>query len=329
MSCGGGSRVGLGVGLAISLAGATASHASVWKDGCPAYFPPEDVPAYTHDLKIHEGSAAFGALPEIDSLLGPTRVAFEAWHSVVRPERGQPPMHDDEGSRLHETGARLLVQGNLPSGPMFGAVYAGYRVPHVDDGDTDSHLGDLTLFVGYRHTGYALGPLFRTGFAIRLAGGGPLTARTASSFSGQREEVAIDSPFRAASFGIEVPYTASLEYRIEVVGCRAPFADLRVDLSRWRVNGQDHSVVDAPIELALGAYPAEPIALFAAVGEELRSGALAYRHLTRITLGAEWHIGDSKHVRIGARASAITGGNVGGVELGMTVQWLMRPGGFE
>jgi hypothetical protein len=330
MSCRGGVGLWLGVSLAISLAGATASHAAVWKDGCPAYFPPEDVPAYTHDLKVHEGSAAFGALPEIDSLLGPTRAAFELWRSAVRPENGPPPMHDDEGSRLHETGGRLVVQGNLPSGPMFGATYAGYLVPHVTDGGSDAHTGDLTLFVGYRHTGYLLGPLFRAGFAIRAAGGGPLTARTASSFSGQREQVAISSPFRAASFGIEVPFTASFEYRIEVVGCRAPFADLRVDLSRWRVDGHDRSVVDAPIELALGAYPAEPIALFAAVGEELRSGAPLYRHLTRITLGAEWHFGDSKHVRIGARASAITGGNVGGVEIGMTVTWLTRLGGnFE
>jgi hypothetical protein len=312
----------LAAGL-VSLAGATASHAAVWKDGCPAYFPPEDVPAYTHDLKIHEGSAAFGALPEIDSLLGPTRVALELWRSAVRPENGPPPIAD-------ELGGRLVLQGNLTSGPMFGAVYAGYAVPDDVRGGSDAHLGNLTLFVGYRHTGYLLGPLFRTGFAIRVAGGGPLTARTAASFAGQREEVAISSPFRSTSFGIEVPFTATLEYRIEAVGCRAPFADLRVDLARWRVDGRTPSVMDAPIELALGAYPWEPIALFAAVGEELRSSALRYTHLTRITLGAEWHLGDRKHVRIGARASAITGGNVGGIEIGVTLAWLTPLGGsFE
>lgn len=322
--------IGLVVGLAVSLASTAASHAAVWKDGCPAYFPPENVPEYTHDLKIHEGSAAFGALPEIDSLLGPTRAAFEAWRSAVRAERGDPPATNDAGSSLHETGARLVVQGNLTSGPMFGAIYAGYLVPHVSDGGSDGHLGDLTLFVGYRHTGYLLEPLFRTGFAIRVGGGGPVTARNSASFAGQRQEVAITSPFRSASFGIETPFTASLEYRIEVVGCRAPFADLRVDLSRWRVDDHPQSVVDAPIELALGAYPWEPIALFAAVGEELRSSALRFTRLTRITLGAEWHFGDSKHVRIGARASAVTGDNVGGVEVGVTLTWLTPPGGgFE
>lgn len=321
MACGRG--FGVWVSLAVSLAGATASHASVWKDGCPAYFPPEDVPAYTHDLKIHEGSSAFGALPEIDSLLGPTRAAFEGWASAVRPESGPPPIP-------RELGGRLVLQGNLPSGPMFGAIYAGYLVPDPVRDAGDGHLGNLTLFGGYRHTGYLLGPLFRTGIAIRIAGGGPLTERNAATLVGQREQVAISSPFRAMSFGIEVPFTASLEYRIEVVGCRAPFADLRIDLSRWRVDGSTPSVVDAPIELAVGAYPAEPVALFAAVGEELRSSALRYTHLTRITLGAELHLGDLKHVRLGARLSAITGSNVGGVELGVTLAWLSRlGGGFE
>jgi hypothetical protein len=325
-----GSAVGVAVSLAVSLAGAGASHASVWKDGCPAYFPPENVPAYTHDIKIHEGSAAFGALPEIDSLLGPTRAAFETWRSTVRAEHGVAPTTNGAGSSLHETGARLVVQGSLRSGPMFGAIYAGYLVPHVTDGGSDGHLGDLTLFVGYRHTGYLLEPLFRTGFAIRIGGGGPATARNAASFAGQREEVAITSPFRSASFGIEAPVTASLEYRIEVIGCRAPFADLRIDLSRWRVDGQPQSIVDVPIELALGAYPWEPVALFAAVGEELRSSELRFTRLTRITLGAEWHLGDSKHVRIGGRASAVTGNSVGGVEIGMTLTWIIPPGrGFE
>jgi hypothetical protein len=311
------------MGLVAIMASATASRAAVWKDGCPAYFPPENVPAYTHDIKIHEGSAAFGALPEIDSLLGPTRAAFELWGSAIRPENAPPPI-------LHELGGRLVLQGNLTSGPMFGAVYAGYLVPDEVRGGADFHLGNLTLFGGYRHTGYLLEPLFRTGVAIRIAGGGPLTARNAASFAGQREQVAISSPFRGASFGIEVPFTTTLEYRIEIVGCRAPFADLRIDLSRWRVDGGTPSVIDVPIELALGAYPWEPIALFAAVGEELRSSALRYPHLTRITLGAEWHFGDSKHVRIGGRASAITGDHVGGVELGVTLEWLTRLGGsFE
>lgn len=321
MSCGG--VVGVGLGLGVILVGATASHAAVWKDGCPAYFPPEDVPAYTHDLKIHEGSSAFGALPEIDSLLGPTRAAFEGWASAVRPESGPPPIRQ-------EFGGRLVVQGNLPSGPMFGAIYAGYVVPDPVHDASDAHLGNLTLFGGYRHTGYLLGPLFRTGFAIRIAGGGPLTERNAGTLVAQREQVAISSPLRAASFGVEVPFTVSLEYRIEVVGCRAPFVDLRIDLSRWRVDGSAPSVVDAPIELAVGAYPAEPVALFAAVGEELRSSALLYTHLTRITVGAELHLGELKHVRLGARLSAITGGNVGGVEVGVTLAWLSRLGGaFE
>jgi len=44
---------------------------------------------------------------------------------------------NDAGSSLHETGARLVVQGNLTSGPMFGAIYAGYLVPHVSDGGSD------------------------------------------------------------------------------------------------------------------------------------------------------------------------------------------------
>jgi hypothetical protein len=324
MGCGGGAGAGrLWVSLAVSLASTATSHAAIWKDGCPAYFPPEHVPAYTHDLKIHEGSAAFGALPEIDSLLGPTRAAFETWGSAIRPESGPPPI-------AHELGARLVLQGNLSSGPMFGAIYAGYLASDPAGDASTGNFGNLTLFGGYRHTGYVLEPLFRTGIAVRIAGGGPVTARNVAAFAGQREQVAISSPFRATSFGVEVPFTATLEYRIEVVGCRAPFADLRIDLARWRVDGSTPSVVDVPIELALGAYPAEPVALFAAVGEELRSSALVYRHLTRITIGAELHLGDLKHVRLGARLSAITGDNVGGVELGVVVEWLAQlGGGFE
>jgi len=295
------------------LAGPPAAVAAVWKDGCPAFFPPETAPTYTTDVKKHDGSAAFGTLPEIDSLLGPSRLATESWLSSVRPATGP-------ASIGHELGARLVLQGNLTSGPMFGVIYAAYAIP--GDGGYDRHLGDLTTFIGYRHTGYVLGPLFRTGIAARIAAGGPETARTSDELAGQRALVAINSPFRGASFGVEVPITASLEYRIEAIGCRNPFIDLRVDVAHWRRNEATPAVFAVPIELAIGAYPWETVALYAGVGEELRSSALVYRHLTRITFGLELHPTSKKSVRIGLRASVIAAGDVGGAELGLTLELL-------
>lgn len=292
------------------------SRAAVWKDGCPAFFPPEDAPPGMTDIKVHDGSAAFGALPAIDSPLGPSRVAAEGWLSTIRPET--------VGATIaRQAGARLVLQGNLTSGPTFGLIYAGYSVPNEMRGANDNHLGDLTLSAGYRHTGYMFGPMFRSGFAIRLAGGGPLTARTAASFAGQREQVARLSPFRGANFGTEAPFTATLEYRIEMIGCRAPFVDLRVDLSRWQPGGGERAVVDVPIEVAIGAYPWEMFALYMAIGEELRAHAAPYRRLTRITLGFEVHPTAAKHVRLGLRASTFTGEAIGGAELGVTLELLV------
>jgi hypothetical protein len=305
-----------------ALAGARTSAAAVWewKDGCPAYFPPEDVPSYTHDVKVHEGSAAFGTAPEADSLLAPSRIVLDGWASTLHPDAGAPSLR-------REAGLRLVAQGNLSSGPMFGLIYAGYAADRPTRDGNDYHLGDLTLFAGYRHTGYLLGPMFRTGFAVRIAGGGPLTGRTAAPFAGQRELVAINSPFRASSFGIEAPITGTAEYRIEMVGCRGPFLDLRLDLSRWRLDGRSTAVIDAPAELALGAYPAEGWGLYVAIGEDWRSAELEFRRLTRVSLGLEAQPNWTMRWRIGAHVSAITGANVGGFEVGLALS-LVAPKGF-
>jgi hypothetical protein len=312
-------------GCIVAQAGARPGHADflAWKDGCPAYFPPEDVPAYTHDIKVHGGSASFGALPEIDSPLGQTRAAIEGWASTLHPEQGKALIE-------REAGLRLVLQGNLTSGPMFGLTYAGYDIDELPTG-SDHQLGNLTLFVGYRHTGYLVGPLFRTGFAIRIAGGGPLTGINGAGIAAQREQVAINSPFRASSFGVESPVTGTLEYRIELVGCRGPFADLRADLSRWRVDEATDAVFDLPVELALGAYPQEGLAMYVAFGEELRSRVLQYERMTRVTLGVELQPSWVATPRLGVRASAITGHNVGGFEVGVTLSFLVADwlGGFE
>lgn len=291
-------------------------HAALWKDGCPAFFPPETAPAYTTDIRTHDGSAAFSSLPEIDSLLGPTRLALESWASRVRPIN-----LDDAVPRRYEAGSRMVLQANLTSGPMFGLIYAGYMTP--DGQDRGYHLGNFTTFIGYRHTGYLLGPMFRTGFAVRIADGGPETARTSGTLVQQREDIAANSPFRALSFGVEAPLTGTLEYRIEAIGCRNPFLDLRVDVSLWRVNEAAPPIVDVPIELGIGAYPWDSIAMYAALGEELRSQSLVYRQITRITLGLEYQPTPKKSLRIGLRASAITGGHLGGAEIGLTLELLV------
>lgn len=306
-------RSGILVVLVASLWAPTVSHAALWKDGCPAFFPPETAPSYTTDIKTHDGSAAFSTLPEIDSLLGPTRLSLENWVSRIRPIN-----LDDPRPLRYEVGSRMALQANLTSGPMFGLIYSGYMLP-----DGQSHLGNLTTFIGFRHTSYLLGPMFRTGFAIRIADGGPETLRTSGRLTGQREEVAINSPFRGLSFGIEAPLTGSLEYRIEAIGCRSPFLDLRIDVSRWRPSQATQPVIDAPIEIAFGAYPWDSIALYAAIGEELRSRALVYRQITRLTLGFEYHPTLQKWLRAGLRASAITGADIGGVELGLTLELLL------
>src|ERR1700712_2970119 len=107
--------VAVAASLLCSPVGAPAAVAAVWKDGCPAFFPPETAPIYTTDIRKHDGSAAFGPLPEIDSLLGPSRFATESWLSAVRPDNGPVSIG-------HELGSRLVLQGNLTSGPMFGLI---------------------------------------------------------------------------------------------------------------------------------------------------------------------------------------------------------------
>lgn len=300
---------------AVTLSAPMVSHAALWKDGCPAFFPPETAPSYTTDIRTHDGSAAFSTLPEVDSLLGPTRFALESWASRIRPINLHVPTPPG-----YAAGSRTVLQGNLTSGPMFGLIYSGYRISE-GQGQGD-HLGNLTTFIGFRHTGYVLGPMFRTGFAVRIADGGPETARTSDMFAQQREGVAASSPFRGLSFGVDAPLTGSLEYRIEAIGCRNPFLDLRIDVSRWRAKEEAQTVVDVPIELGFGAYPWDSIAMYAAIGEEFRSQALVYRQITRITLGLEYQPTLKKSLRIGIRASGITGAHLGGAEIGLTLELL-------
>jgi hypothetical protein len=304
---------------------------SEWKDGCPAYFPPEKAPRFTPDIMTHAGSAAFGVLPELDSLLGQTRVGYETWRARVSAQ-------DALREPSSVWAGRLVAQANLKSGAMALVSYTGGAENGEGDDDTPFHLANLQSFIGYRHTGYLLGPTFRYGFALRVGGGGPVTARISNDSNADRESLAEGSPLRAQLFATDRPWTVTLEHRIEMVGCHSPFLDLRVEYSQWRPRktrdpatgmlDNPEPVRDLPIELAAGAYLLRWAALYGAVAVEARSRALVFYRITRTTLGGEVSLADHRFTA-GLRMSAITGRNISGIELLATLSWVLAGGSFE
>ncbi len=199
-----------------------------WKDGCPAKFPPELATTYSYipNAPFHDGSGAFGTLPEPDSPLGGTRIAIDGNYT-----RLTPTTPDGRPDQLY-TG-QLLAQLSLASGPMLSASLP-FGVTAGDE-STYAHTGNGQLYLGYRHTGYLLGPAFRYGTAIRLGGGGELytPSERLAALSPELEQMATLSPFNARSFTSGREFTFTVEQRLELTGCHQPFLDLahrRVDM---------------------------------------------------------------------------------------------------
>ncbi len=295
------------------------SHASEdWKDGCPAYFPKESRPTYIPNAPPNSGVASFGALPELDSLLGSSRIALENWGSYIAP--GSAP--DGLANKMAAT--QGLVQLNLSSGPMFAVRYALLGYDFARDGNPGYlRAGDVQAFVGYRLADYLLGPLFRAGVAVRVGGGGALFDSNMNASVLQRERLAAISPFHSSSFGFDRPFGGTIEGRIELVGCQSAFLDLRVDVWTWQTGlANVDRIADVPMEIAGGAYLIPEVAIFGAIGLELRSptSTLLFGEVARTSIGVDtqW----SRHdVRIGARVGAFTGTNVTGFDASIVTSW--------
>ena len=132
------------------------------------------------------------------------------------------------------------------------------------------------------------------------------------------------SAFRAPLFGFDRPLILTLEGRIEIIGCHAPFVDLRIDGATWQtqVAGSSARVYDLPIEIAFGGYFLPRWAAYLAIGVELRSpdSTLLYGYLVHTNVGIETQL--AHHTwRLGAHAGAITGANATGFDAGLTLSW--------
>ena len=288
-----------------------------WKDGCPAFFAPEEPPASISDPPSHGGAASFGVLPEVDSPLGPSKLAFTAWTNQLTqlsPSATQPVLY----------GGQLVFHAAAPSGVFFtGAV-------GVERADDDRfRLSNTQAFVGYRHASYLLGTAFRVGTAIRIGGGGDPTSGSDAASVARRESLAALSLLREAMFGFDRPVIGTLEARIEMVGCHAPFVDLRVDAATWRPSDDAATryprVFLLPISAAVGGFFRPHQAIYGEFTWQYRLH-LPYSGLTRVGLGWEWradefHIGPFGDLHLGVRASAITSSRVTGWDVTAVIAW--------
>jgi len=297
-----------------------------WKDGCPTFLPKESLPNYISGVPSNQGSDSFGVLPEVDSPLGSTRVA---WEGGVGQLRQQP---SPDGMPDYIAAGQALFQWNLQSGqsgPMFALRTSGAEAFGGSDGDHYHQAGDLQAFVGYRTTDYLEGPLARVGAAFRLGGGGSLFASNEQALIDQRERVAALAAFHTPLFGFDRPIILTFEARIELVGCHAPFLDFRIDGATWQtqIAGASTRVYDLPIEVAGGGYFLANWAAYVAVGVELRSpeSTLLYSYLVRTNGGVEWQLLDDHSLRLSIHAGGIMGGNVTGFDAGMAVSLGFSP----
>jgi hypothetical protein len=300
-----------------AVAYARVAHAddSIWKDGCPGKIAPEFRPRDLPDLPTHNGVAAFGPTPDLDSALGPTRVALGTWVGSLAPQ--------NMGTARPENlfGQQALVQFDAgTTGPIaMGTMAWGDAYSHGGDAGSYAHLANAQFYVGYRKTSYLLRPAFRRGWAIRLGAGSAFGANN-QHLVDEREYMAVLAPFRSQLFGFERPMTATLEYRIEMIGCHGPFLHARIDASTWVTqlgDGRDFPrIYVVPMSLAGGGFIYPQFALYGQFGIEFRSpqSIMMYSHITRTSLGVEFQSA-AHHAHLGLRGSAFAGDNARGLEL--------------
>lgn len=334
--------------FALAIAGsarvAHATHYEPWKDGCPAFFAPEDTPKVLAHLPKHTGADSFGALPELDSPLGPSRIAIGGWGGAIKTQNAATGMmqtpNPDKGATSALDEGQLLINYADSSG-AFATATASLVTSFTGD-RTDTRFGNVETYVGYRHAKYVLGTAFRMATAIRLGGGGQPFAGSAPGEVAVREDIAVRSPFHEHSFGFDRPYTLTLETRLEMVGCHAPFLDLRIDGSEWQpsdstpvLDPREYTLV---VSAAVGGYFEPHHAIYGEVAEDLRSMRdphdtdssdkrkhVPSSHITRTSIGYEWrpaaYVGPFGDFHLGARLSAMTGASVTGWEVAVLSSW--------
>lgn len=309
-----------------------------WKDGCPPYFAPEsahrlELPTKEpsngdDDPPLRGGSSSFGVQADPDSSLGPSRVAI---HNTYRSLTGAASFITSRG----------IVHFALTSGPTFTVSYAGsIPSPLYSSPSTFKHGGNLQAYLGYRHAFYILGDAVRSGVAFRIGGGSSFGTAGNSFMPGAQRNIeelnqlAILSPFSSQTFGFDRPVTGTLEWRAELIGCHAPFLQIRVDASRWRTQHQGeseeppppilHPVIWAiPMSISVGGYASPDVGLAFTAGVELRSPRsewLGGRYVTRLSSLLEFRWPSAGRLHTIVRGSAFTG-DLTGWESGVDLAW--------
>jgi hypothetical protein len=255
---------------------ASARQWSNWKDGCPPYLDP-----VLEDL---------GFVPDADSALAPSR--------FVTSYRATGLRKADE--RELSTVQAVGISGHLVHrrGPMASVTLGGAH----REGEAGITVGNLAAFAGYRHVRPALGEAARLALATRVGEGG---APSGDGDGEERERTRITarSPFEVQAFAYDRPRVLTLEARAELIGCHAPFAQLRLDAVQWRA-GDGASRSDKqpayafPMRLTLGGYPRAWMAIAVQLGIEWRTREelLEIRRITRVRVLAELRLGPVRAV---------------------------------
>ncbi len=307
--------------------GARAADDELWKDGCPGKYAPENLPKDLPDLPTHEGASSFGAPPDADDTLGPSRL------SLVSVSSSLTQQHDRDGKPPNLWGEQLLFQYNTGSrGPMAMVSWAWGYAYSIDPNVMGFHdLANFQAYVGYRSTSYLLRPAFRRGWAVRIGGGAAFDGNDPGLVA-ERQRLAVIAPFRTELYGFDRPLGVSAEYRIEMIGCHGPFLHGRIDALTWntQVGIDAHPrVFVIPASIAGGGFIYPRFALYGQFGIEFRSPksetiagqsipVMVYGHVARTSLGVEWQFRDH-HFHLGFRGSALTGDNARGLEMAMTL----------
>jgi hypothetical protein len=285
-----------------------------WKDGCPGKYAPEALPKDLPDLPTHRGAAAFGPMPEIDSTLGPTRVGAAMWFGSLSPQDMPYPQP------ANLLGTQIVAQYDIGStGPIAMLSYAAAdAIAYGGTMSGYSHLANFQAYVGYRHTGYLLRPALRRGWSVRIGGGSAFDGNQ-QQLVDERQHMAVIAPFRSQLFGFDRPLTATIEYRIEMIGCHGPFVHARVDGSTWQAQQNSGAsfprIYVIPISIAAGGFIYPRFALYGQFGIEFRApvSVMAYGHVTRTSLGGEWQPASHRE-HFNLRLSALSGDNARGLE---------------
>jgi hypothetical protein len=240
-----------------------------WKDGCPPYFEP--VPS----------AASFGPSAQPDTSLGPSRFAMALDRPRITglafaasPSHIVPPAPSIVHGFLHF---------NSEQGPTVSADYAFARDPDLQ--------GNASVFVGYRHVTTWFDDALRSGASVRFGIGD-----SPAGIGRQSDTVntlAVTMPFGARYFGFGRTVTGTLEGRLELVGCYAPFIHLRLETTEWRLDpiGTSHNAHNkqpmalvVPLSLSVGGYVTPRIGIATEFAVELRTprSILVLRDLFRV-----------------------------------------------